>query len=238
MVDFIPEVEEELRKDDYNKFLRRFGPLIIGLLVGIVAFVAFLEWRAYATERTARAAATSYLAADALAQEGKDDAARAAFLELADVAPDGYAGLSLMRAAVIASDQGNPAEAVRLYDLAASRLKLPRHVDLAKLKAAYVLADIGQWDDVSRRADSLMVEGRPYEFLARELLASALLQAGDTAAARREFGYLDTFPGVPETVARRAEQALVLLNSAAAVPTPGDELPAPDAPSDAPAPTE
>lgn len=243
MVDFISEVEEELRKDDYNKFLRQYGPLILGLLIGVVLVVAFLEWRSYSQERTARAAAASYLAADDALNEGRVDAASQAFLELADVAPDGYAGLSLMRAAVIAGEQGNSAEAVRLYDLAATRLELDRHTDLARLKAAYILANEGQWADVRGRAQALASEGAPYEFLARELIASAAVNNGDVATAQKEFRYLNTIPGVPETVARRAEQALVLINMQSpaeagadaeiALPAPDDmtDLPAPDVPA-------
>ena len=233
MVDFISEVEEELRKDDYNKFLRKFGPVILGLLIAVVAFVGYLEWRDYAQDRTARAAAASYLAADDLLNDGRPDAAAAEWLKLADVAPDGYAGLSLMRAAVIAAEQGNAAEAVRLYDAAADRFELRRHTDLAKLKAAYVLANQGQWGDVSLRVDELLAEGAPYEYLARELAASAALAQGQDGEARDQFTYLNTIPGVPPTIARRAEQALTLMDVSAAVPTPTDttsegELPAPE----------
>lgn len=215
MVDFISEVEEELRKDDYNKFLRKYGPAIIGLLVAIVGVVAFLEWRDYAQDRTARAAAASYLNADEFLVDSNLDEASQAFLELADVAPDGYAGLSLMRAAIIAGDSGNAAEAVRLYDAAAARFDLTRHKDLAELKAAYVLANQGQWTDVDRRAGDLMSEGAPYEFLARELVASAAFNLSDMDRAREQFTYLDTVPGVPQTIAQRAGQALTLLDNVA-----------------------
>ncbi len=213
MVDFISEVEEELRKDDYNKFLRKYGPFIIGLLVAIVGYVGFLEWREYSETRTARAAAASYITADDLLQNGQPDQARAAFLALADKAPDGYAGLSLMRAAVISTDAGNAAEAVRLYDAASARFDIPRHSELAQLKSAYVLANEGAWDDVERRAKAIAQDGAPYEYLARELSASAALNLGNTALARERFNYLANVPGVPETVARRAQQALTLIGT-------------------------
>ncbi|MGB6230248.1 MAG: tetratricopeptide repeat protein [Litorimonas sp.] len=225
MVDFISEVEEELRKDDYNKFLRKFGPLIIGLLIGVVLVVAFLEWRDWSEDRTARAASLSYLQADDLLQDGNPDAASRAFLALADVAPDGYAGLSLMRAAIIAADAGNGAEAVRLYDAASARFDNRRHADLAALKAAYVVANRGDWNDVEQRAGRLAETDAPYEFLARELLATALANLGRMDEARAEFTYLDTIPGVPQTVARRAEQALVIMSAGqTGLPAPEDTI--------------
>jgi hypothetical protein len=226
MVDFISEVEEELRKDDYNKFLRKFGPLIIGLLIAVVIAVGVVEWRDYSKDRTARSASFSYLEANQLLEDGKIDQSRLAFLALADVAPDGYAGLSLMRAAIISGEQGNEAEAIRLYDAASDRFKLDRHAQLAALKAAYIVANRGEWGDVEQRVSRLTAQGAPYEFLARELLATAVLNQGKTDQARAEFSYLDTIPGVPEAIARRAQQALVLMvtNEAAGedltLPTP------------------
>lgn len=234
MVDFISEVEEELRKDDYNKFLRKFGPLILGLLVAVVVAVGVVEWRDYSKDRTARAASFSYLEADQLLQDGKVDQSRLAFLALADVAPDGYAGLSLMRAAIISGEQGNDAEAVRLYDAASNRFELDRHAQLAALKSAYIVANGGEWGDVELRVARLAAEGAPYEFLARELLATAALNQGKMDQARAEFSYLDTIPGVPETVARRAQQALVLIVTNEAE-GPNLTLPTPEAsPADMP----
>lgn len=230
MVDFISEVEEELRKDDYNKFLRKFGPLIIGILVAIVIAVGLIEWREYSADRTARAASYSYLEADQLLQDGQPDQSRLAFLALADAAPDGYAGLSLMRAAIISAEQGNDAEAVRLYDAASNRFKLERHAQLAALKSAYIVANRAEWGDVEQRVSRLAAEGAPYEFLARELLATAALNQGKIDQARAEFTYLDTIPGVPDTVARRAQQALVLMR-ATAVAGETPSLNAPDAPT-------
>ena len=47
MVDFINEVEEELRKDEYNRLLRRYGPYILAVIVAIVAGTGFLEYQKY-----------------------------------------------------------------------------------------------------------------------------------------------------------------------------------------------
>jgi hypothetical protein len=133
-----------------------------------------------------------------------------------------------MRAAILASEAGNDAEAIRLYDAASDRFDLERHSQLAALKAAYIVANRGDWGDVEQRASSLAAQDAPYEFLARELLATALLNQGQTERARSEFAYLDTVPGVPQTVSRRAEQALVLMSNdaSASMSVLDDALPA------------
>ena len=51
MVDFINEVEEELRKDDYNRLLKKYGPAIGIVLFLIIAGTGFLEYKKYAADK-------------------------------------------------------------------------------------------------------------------------------------------------------------------------------------------
>ena len=220
MVDFINEVEEELRKDDYNDLLKKYGPLIAGVIALIIAGTGFLEWRKSADDRAARATSASYIEAISHIEAGDNAAAVTQLIELSNVAPEGYAGLSLMRAAAIKLEDGERGEAVRLFDEAAQKFNLPRHAHLAQLKAAYILAGNGAYDDVQGRVGPLIAKDAPYEFLARELLGFVAQQSGDEAAAREQFGYLDTIPGVPPSIKERAKQSLVLMRSEASLKAP------------------
>ena len=78
MVDFINEVEEELRKDEYNRLLRRYGPYILAVIVAIVAGTGFLEYQKHAKDKAARATSASYVAASDAAAAGNVDPAAAA----------------------------------------------------------------------------------------------------------------------------------------------------------------
>ena len=224
MVDFINEVEEELRKDDYNKLLKRYGPALAVVIFLIIAGTALFEWNKSRTDKVARAASASYLSAADLARTGDADKAIAEFLALSEEAPEGYSGLSLMRIAAIELERGNYTQAVSYYDQAANTFSLPRHRDLAKLKAAYILADNGAYSDVQSRIDSIAAKEAPYEFLARELAGFVAFQAGDMTTARQEFNYLKSIPGVPQTIAERATQFLTLVP-----PASKSEIVAPDA---------
>ncbi|WP_409433785.1 tetratricopeptide repeat protein [Litorimonas sp. RW-G-Af-16] len=224
MVDFINEVEEELRKDDYNNLLKKYGPLIAAIIAAIVIGTGYLEWREYSEDRAARATSASYTDAARLAGQGEVDKAVSQFTELASVAPQGYAGLSLMRAAIIELERGNRAQAVSLYDQAADKFEAPRHKQLAQLKAAYILAGDGAYQDVVGRVGPLTETGAPYEFLARELLGFAAAETGDAQQAREQFGYLNTVPGVPATIKERAKQSLTLMQD----PAPTNTMASPD----------
>ena len=72
------------------------------------------------------------------------------------------------------------------------------------------------------RAGTLSVKDAPYEFLARELVGFAALQAGDNVKAREQYGYLESIPGVPATIKERAKQALSLMRTSAALESPAE----------------
>jgi len=220
VVDFINEVEEELRKDDYNRLLKKYGPAIGIVLFLIIAGTGFLEYKKYAADKKAQAVSAIYTAADKQLDEGSQDQAVAAFIDLGATGPEGYAGLSFMRAAAIREDQGDALGAVRLFDKAAEVFTIPRHKQLAQLKAAYLLADQGAYSDVVGRVTPLAETEAPYEFLARELLGYAHAESGDQVSAREQFAYLTSIPGVPETVKQRAEQSMALIGAKAALAVP------------------
>ena len=229
MVDFINEVEEELRKDEYNRLLKKFGPLIVAVILAIIGATAFMEWRKSTDDRTARAVSVAYVQAGEKAAEGNTDAAVRDFIAISEKAPTGYAGLSLMRAATLELEAGKRERAVSLFDQAAAQFEKPRHKQLAQLKAGYVLAGDGRYDDVRSRMSALAAKDQPYEDLARELLGFAAMQSGDAAAAREQFSYLESIPGVAQTVQARAAQYLSLMKTDSAAATPVDTTETPPA---------
>ena len=232
MVDFINEVEEELRKDDYNRLLKKYGPAIGVILFLIIAGTGYLEYRKYANEKKAQAVSAVYTAADKKLDDGNQDAAVQAFADLGDTGPEGYAGLALMRAAAIRQEQGDTGAAVRFFDQAADKFTTPRHKQLAQLKSAYLLADQGAYSDVISRLGSLVEAEAPYEFLARELLGFAHSEAGNESLAREQFAYLTSIPGVPPTVKQRAEQSMALMNAKSGLQAPAPIVPAQPEPTE------
>lgn len=222
MVDFITEVEEELRKDKYNELLRKYGPYIVALVVILVAVAGFSEFRKYRTGVEARATSASYVGAAELAAAGNLQAAIEKFTALSAVAPEGYSGLSLTRAAALKVRLGDLDSAVTLYDKSAATFTLERHKHLASLKAAYILMDQGRYDDVRTRTTALSKNDAPYRDLARELAAVAALETGDVASARTQLAYLANAPGVLPNVKARAGQSLALLNAVRPASGPQD----------------
>lgn len=211
VVDFINEVEEELRKDEYNRLLRRYGPVLLSIVIIVVIIAGFIEFRKYSEDKAARATSASYVAASDKAAAGETLTAISDFLSLSEEAPSGYSGLALMRAAALQLESGDKTEAVRMLDKASIKFSLPRHAQLAELKAAYILASDGKHSDVINRLGPLAQKDTPYEFLARELLGISALALDDKNMAREQFGYLEFIPGVPASIRSRAKQNLSLM---------------------------
>ena len=220
MVDFINEVEEELRKDQYNALLKKWGPFLAAGAVALVLGTAAYQYLDSRSERLSKSASISYFEAYDKLDAGETDAAKNEFLAISEVARPGYAGLSLMQAGGIALDKGDTAEAVRLFDAAATKFSHPRHVHLAKLKAAYILMDLGQYDDVNARIMPLIESGAPYEHLAQELAGFVALEQGDTRTARSKFALLARGVDVSPGVQTRAEQMLSITPALQAEPAP------------------
>lgn len=211
MVDFISEVQEELRKDDYNRWLKKYGPLLGAVIFLIVAGTAYLQWQDSRAEKLSEDTSYEYIEIVDTIGSGESKAV-SAFTSLSEAGPDGYAWVSLKRAAELELDKGNKDAAVALFDKAAAAAPKVRHKQLAQLKASYILASQGNFEAVKTRLPALIEKDQPFQFLARELMALAAQKTGDVKTARMHLAYIEANPGASESVVRRAKQNLMLLN--------------------------
>jgi len=141
--------------------------------------------------------------------------------------------MSLTRAAGMKVQLGDYEGAVSLFDQAGAKFIKPVHKDLAGLKAVYILLELGLYDEVQVRASALTTSGAPYADLAKEVLAHAAYNAGDSDSARSDFAYLSNAPGVLSGVKARSSAALALINADRPIvkldtSVVEDELPAPN----------
>jgi hypothetical protein len=223
MADIFQEVEEGLRQDRYQVLLRRYGPTAAALITAVILGVAGREaWIALKARAAARSS-DAFLAAEAELDAGRTDAALAAFGAHAENGARSYSALAKMQEAAAAADEGSVDEAVALYDEAASQMRDPLLRDLARLKAAYLVADRVDVATLEARLEPVMKPDAPYELVARELLGAAALEAGDLAKAREAYSYLTVALGAPGGVQRRAQEALAVIDAAEAASGSGEE---------------
>ncbi len=213
MVDFVEEVEEQLRSERYATFARLYLPWFAALLLAVV--VGWLGVWGYDTWRHRNIGAASLAYDKALTALASGDQA-GAYDGLGQIAKDGpaaYRTLALMQQANIRLAAGKSDAAAGLFDAAAKAAPNSILKDLASLRAAQALIDTAPYPQVETRLKPLMAEKRPFALQARELLAMAKLQAGQVQEARGDFNALVLTLGVTPGMRSRAQSAIALIDS-------------------------
>jgi hypothetical protein len=194
--DIFQEVDEEVRRERLEQLWKRYGNYIIAAAILVLACIG--AWRGYIywEERKAAEAGAAYEAASALADAGKHSEAEAAFAKLGNEGTAGYRSLARFREAAQLG-LSDPKAAVAAYDALAKNASLgPSMRDLATVRAALLLVDTAQYQELRTRLEPLTATDRPFRHSARELLAFAAWRAGDSTAARQ---WIDAVIGDPTT---------------------------------------
>lgn len=198
---FIDEVTEELRRDRLYGAMRRYGWIVVLVIVAVVGFTAWREYSAAQDRAAAQAWGDAILAAEA----ENDPAAVLA------VDPRGSAGRQALTGLLAAGAQTDPdARAQALQGVADAQ---PDSVlgELAQLKL--VMAQGAQMDAAERDAilTRLSRAGAPFELLALEQKAVALIGAGRPEDAITLIRQIQNKDGLTEALRRRLSEMMIAL---------------------------
>lgn len=206
------EVDEDLQRDRYMRLWRRYGRFLSAGVVGIVALtVAWVGWQQYDLGQR-RALSDRFASAVAMADDGNPSAAINALERMAGEAAGGYAALARLRAASLLVEDGDPGEAILMFDAVAADTSAPEWMrDLSTILS--VQHGLTQADPVEleRRLAPLATETSPWRFTARELTALAAMQAGDRERALDLFRALADAFDAPAQIRGRAAEMLAAM---------------------------
>jgi hypothetical protein len=213
--DIFDEVEEEVRAEQWQRFLARYAWAIVAGVILVIAAVAgwrVWEWR---QSRLDAMAASQYLTAISQAQTpgeaGKParEAATGLLIGMAQNAPAGYRTLARLRAAGLLADEGKLAEALNLYNAVATDSSAdPLLRELATLLWAERQIDSGDPQVLAARLKPLADGDSPWRPLAQCELALLDLREHQTDAARATLQRLSADAAAPAGV--RDSAALLL----------------------------
>ncbi|MTH62686.1 tetratricopeptide repeat protein [Paracoccus shanxieyensis] len=207
---FIDEVTDDLRRDRLFKAMRRFGWIPIVLILAVVGGAIWRENAASRAEAEARAWGDAVLAA----QDAPDRVA--AFSGIDAQGSAGRAMLGQMLAAGAQADAGQGAEASkRLLDAAATVSDDPILHDMAVLKAVMVAGPSMDAAERDRLLSDLSKPGAPFELLALEQKAVALIGAGRTEDAIMLIRQIQQKSGLSEPLRRRLAEMMITLGAPA-----------------------
>jgi hypothetical protein len=205
--DIIREVDEELRRENYEKLWRKYGSYVLGLAILAVLIVAAgLLWRDHMKgQREDRArlyeAALQMVAA-------ADPGAPAALQGIAS-GDDGYAALAQLQAAALKAKAGDIAGTVAIYEKMTADSAIDESLrNLALMLLALYTADTAPPDQLTQRLKPLTSAANPWHYSALELTAVLARRAGDTAKAEQILTGLADDLNAPQALRQRATEML------------------------------
>ena len=203
------EVDEEVRQEQFKKLWARYGNAVIGLGLLIILGVAGMEGWKYWQLKQSETAGDGFFAAVQQAGDGK---AADAIKQFESIDKTGFADLGRMRAAAALAVEGKAADAVKLYDQIAADTGVDQTLrDVARIRAAAVLADTASFADIEARLKDFTTPDSPWRHMSREILASVEYRLKDYTGANKQVQAILGDPATPGPIRQRAETMAQLL---------------------------
>ena len=226
MTDIFREVEEDVRRERFEKLWKAYGNYMIAALVLLFAGIGGWQlWDRHEQQERAKVAA-SFIAAQRITNP---QAAAGAFVDIARTAPKGYANVARLAEANAMSASGQQGSAIALYkQIAADDSGTIGMV--ARLRAAWALADSDNRADLADLLKPLDVPGSAWRENAQEVLAYADYRAMDTKSALAKYASLAVDPQAPDALRNRAQAMAAFLKNGGAMSygtVPADAIPTP-----------
>jgi hypothetical protein len=221
-INFLREIEEDLRRERLIKIWERYSFLIVGAAILLVVAVgSWRGWQWYQLRQSAKDGAR-YEQALALAASGKHAEAEKEFTEITKDATTGYRLLSRFRLAGETGKRDVTAGVAAFDAIAADSSVNSTLRDLARVRAALLLVDTASVAEITTRVQPLIGPSATFRNSAKEILALAHFRAGDRKEAAKLYTEILADPMAPSSLKNRAQvmQALTAEGSAAAPSAP------------------
>jgi hypothetical protein len=229
--DIFHEIEEEVRRQQWEKLWKRYGTyLIAGAVAIIAATAAYIGWKNYHQSQLDRTSVEFTRLIDA-AQADPTNSAEA-ISAFAAQAPGGYRALGLFAEAAATMPRDRIA-AMKIYDTIIEEFPDPYLGGLARLKSAILAFETASTDQLRDRLGPILNDDSVWRYSGRELMAYAAFRDGSLQDARQGFDTLRSDLAAPDGIRTRADQMIEQIDLRLAGVTPR----AMDAPPPAPAET-
>jgi hypothetical protein len=210
MDQFVEEVQEEVRKEQWLRLWNQYGNMIIGVVVG--AFIATGGYLFWSSQHDKRVQEQSILFEQALGllEEKKDDAALKLFEKIATQADQGYKALALFHLGQNMARQGQSAEGT--YKKIIDDHKNPLH--LRELATYHLMAGRLQLENPEvflKDLETILKPQSPWYASLLELKAQAYLKLNQKQNARNMFKEITLMKDAPQGLRARAHAMLEMI---------------------------
>jgi hypothetical protein len=211
--DIFREVEEDVRRERFEKLWKAYGNYAI--LAVVLLFAGIAGWQFWQRHELAERQKVSdaFIAAQRITNA---QAAASAFADLAKTAPKGYALVARLSQAGAMLASGQRADAIELYkQIAKEDSGLVGSV--ARLRAGWALAENASRAELAELLKPLNQPGNAWRPNAREVLAYADYRAMDTKSALTKYSELALDPESTQGLRSRAQAMATFLKNGGAV---------------------
>lgn len=204
---FLREVDEELRRDQMNRFVKRYGWAIVSLFVLIMGGLGgWIWWQNHRQEAVGQEGETLASALDSL-EAGNRNAAAPKIAELENSAVPGYRAAALFARANSQTAAGNaPAAIATLSAIAANEEFDEVYRQAALVRQTQLQFDTLPPQQVVQRLRPLARPGSAWLGSAGEMLGVAYLKLHRPDLAGPVFGAIGRDTNVPDSLRQRAIQ--------------------------------
>jgi len=212
LADIFREVEEDVRREQYEKLWKKYRDHITAAVALVIIGVAGYQLYRVYEQREEDKASVAYVAATEMLNRGQAAAAAPQLAALAKSAPGGYAAVARLSEADALFAAGEKGDAIRIYQQIAAGSD-PYLGAAARLHAAWALADAAPRSDVETLLAPLTDRSNAWHELAREVIAYEDLRSGNKSAAVRAYRDIDADPDTPTGLKSRAHAMVQFLEA-------------------------
>jgi hypothetical protein len=218
---FLREVDDNLRKEQFETFAKRYGTwLVAALIIFLVAVGGYLYWQQKQQQKS-QVESEELTAIYTEIGNGRLDAAKKRLQPLEESSNDIVRAAASLAQAAIALNGNDRQSALAKFHAVAEDSGLPKpYRDAALVRATTLEFDSLKPQDVVARMEPLAQAGNPWFGSAGELTAMAYLKMGQKDKAGRLFASVATDRTVPDTIRNRAQQIAGTLGVDATAATP------------------
>jgi hypothetical protein len=224
--DIFREVEEDVRRERFEKLWKAYGSYAIAALVLLFAGIGGWQlWQRHDQQEREKVS-DAFVATQRITNP---QAAASAFADLARTAPKGYATVARLSEADAMLASGQRGGAIDLYKQIAKDDNGTVGA-VARLRAAWALAETASRSELTDLLKPLDQPGNAWRENAQEVLAYADYRAMDTKSALAKYSELALDPEAPESLRARAKAMAAFLKNGGAInygSVPADAAPLP-----------
>ena len=203
------EVEEDLARQRMEELWRRYGPLVIvGAVIVVLATAGTTTWHSMQLAKEQKATEGVVSIIDEVKPDPeKQIAALEGFAQKTN--EETQAVFARLHAAALATKEGHPEQAIKLYDAVGADSKADEAFrQFGDLMSVQTQLDSGDPAALDKRLQPLAAPDAPWHFTATEYQGYLALRAGDKNKARRLFESLAQDASAPRTLSERAGDML------------------------------